>query len=80
MDEFTTIDVPTVGQIKIAGAGPWHVHEYNRSSFDIRDSTGRVTNPIHTNLSGRTSSNVVWSGKSVPNTIVAALNSNMNEK
>ena len=68
------LDVPNVGHIVIEGTGPWCVHEYNRSSFEIRDSTGRTTNPTHTNSLGRTSSNVVWAGKSVPNIIVAALN------
>ena len=75
---FTTqASVPGVGTVEIIGIGPWHVHEYSRSSFDIRDSTGQVTNPTHTGLNGRTSSNVVWAGKSVPNAIVAALNATL---
>lgn len=78
----TKLVVDGVGLVELEGTGPWHVHELNRNSFDIRDATGRITNPAVTAIAkgGRgqkRNANVVYADKAIPNAIVAAFNAQL---
>lgn len=75
------IEVERVGKVELSGPGPWRVHEYGRSTFEIIDADGRSARPVvwsplkyGSGNARRASQNVVWASRSVPNTIVTQAN------
>ena len=81
MADTFSVEVERIGLVELEGVGPWVVHEYGRSSYEIRDSAGRNANtkvwrpgarpgaPSH-----KADTNVVWAAKSTPSSIVNAAN------
>lgn len=80
------LQVDGVGLVELPGTGPWRVHEVTRSSFDIQDATGAITNPHVTPLASaarrgtKRSMNVIYASKSIPNAIVARFNAELERR
>lgn len=79
-----SIKVDGIGNVDMFGEGPWTVHEVGRSSYEIRDSAGRTTNPtVYRMISGgsgqavKGDQNVTYASKSFPNAIVAKANAEL---
>ena len=69
------------GRVELQGEGPWSVHEYGNSSYQIIDGDRRDAKPtVHRKIphsftgSTKSAANVVWANGSVPKAIVAAAN------
>lgn len=82
-ENITTHQVDGVGLVELPGTGPWNVREVTRSSFDIMDSRGAVTNPHVTPAATamrrgtKRNMNVVYADKAIPNAIVARFNAEL---